>query len=118
MKTIIIGSRTVHNPAVLADALAAARDLFGIMPSTVITDDNIGTGRMVTKWAGESDVPFEIYKADYAQYGELARSIRNGCMAANAEALIAIQHKADAEYVDDMVTAAKLAGLETVVWTA
>jgi hypothetical protein len=116
MRTIVMGSRTVHATKALSDALAAAADLFGIVPSVVIGDDNIGVGRMAAAWAGENDIPLEIHQAEYVKHGEAARGIRNALMAANAEALIAIWHKGDAEYVDDMVSAAKQAGLETVVW--
>lgn len=86
MRVIIAGSRTIHDYAVIEQAI----DESGFDMSTVLCGMCKGVDLMGKRWAEESATPVEEYPAEWDQYGLRAGPIRNGLMVAAADVLIAI----------------------------
>ncbi len=86
MRTIIAGSRTVTDFAVVEEAVRAS----GIVPSVVLSGAARGVDVLGERWAANHRVPLERYPADWARNGLAAGPMRNCLMANKADALIAV----------------------------
>lgn len=96
MKVLITGSRTIHRPATVDDAMAAA-DLLGIVPTAIITGTLIGAEELAIKWAQAHDIPFDQYKVDAsAIVTKKSWESRDRKMINDADAVILIWHWNDA----------------------
>ena len=86
MKTIIAGSRTITEYAVVAEAVEAS----GFRITRVVSGRAKGVDQLGELWADNHGIPWESFPADWNQYGPQAGYIRNVRMAIHAEALIAV----------------------------
>lgn len=86
MRTIIAGSRDCVVPLYLHNAIAKC----GWVPSVVLCGCARGVDQLGYEWAIDHDIPVELWKAEWDNYGKAAGMIRNKQMAENAQALIAI----------------------------
>lgn len=86
MKTIIAGSRTIEEYAVVEAAVAAS----GFAITEVISGCAHGVDRLGERWAVEHGIPIRHFPADWKRYKRSAGPIRNNEMVGHAEALIAI----------------------------
>jgi hypothetical protein len=110
MKTIIAGSRTFTDYAVLLDAIAAA-------PWT-ITEVVSGTARGVDalgeRYARENQLPLHRFAAQWDLYGKAAGPIRNSEMVRSAQALIALWD-GRSRGTRNMIETARRSGLKVYV---
>lgn len=86
MKTIIAGSRSITDYAVLLHALTEC----GWTVTEVISGGARGADRLGEQFAREFDLPLHLCPADWDRYGKRAGYVRNAEMASQAEALIAL----------------------------
>ena len=86
MKTIIAGSRGIHDYALLCRAVANS----SLHISRVLSGHAPGVDRLGERWALENDVPCRRYLPEWDRYGTEAGFRRNEQMAKDAEALIAV----------------------------
>lgn len=110
MRTIIAGSRTVTDFAVVEEAVRAS----GFEPSVVISGGAAGADRLGEIWASQNDVPLELWLADWRKDGKLAGILRNEKMAVVAEALIAVWD-GTSRGTADMIRRAQSRGLAVYV---
>lgn len=86
MRTIIAGSRTITEYAIVLQAIAAS----GFKITSVVSGTASGVDRLGERYAREQALPLHQYPAEWVKHGKSAGPIRNRKMADNAEALIAI----------------------------
>ena len=86
MKTIIAGSRSITDPAVLRDALAK----IDYTITEVISGGAQGADALGEVWAQENNIPVTVYKANWDKYGRSAGMLRNELMASVANACICL----------------------------
>ena len=86
MKTIIEGSRTITDYAVVEQAIKESE--FKI--TTVISGMARGVDTLGERWAHENNIDIILCPANWKKYGKKAGYIRNAEMADIAEALIVI----------------------------
>ena len=86
MKTIIAGSRTITDYAVVEQAIKESE--FKI--TTVISGTARGVDTLGERWAHENNIDIILCPANWKKYGKKAGYIRNAEMADIAEALIVI----------------------------
>jgi len=86
VKTIIAGSRTIADYALVA---AACRDC-GWTITEVVCGCARGVDTLGELWAKRNGVPVRYFPANWALYGKSAGFIRNGEMIDYADALIAV----------------------------
>lgn len=86
MKTIIAGSRTINDLALVRQAVLES--CFEI--TEVISGGARGVDRLAIIFAQENNIPCHIMRADWDKYGKSAGFRRNGEMANYADALVAI----------------------------
>ena len=109
-RTIIAGSRNVHDPKHLHAALASC----GWVPTTVISGTAQGADMLGEQWARENNIPLRRFPADWNQYGRSAGHRRNVEMAENADALIALW-QGESRGTADMIRVARWKGLRVFV---
>jgi hypothetical protein len=85
MKTIIAGSRTITDFALVANAIKAS----GFKITEVVSGGCSGPDQLGERWAALNNVPVKVFPADWEAYGKAAGPMRNERMAAYADALIA-----------------------------
>lgn len=89
MRTIIAGSRTVTDPAILVAAIrAASQHKLGI--SRVISGGARGADALGEAYARAWGLPLSIFPADWERHGIYAGRMRNDTMAKAADALLAL----------------------------
>ena len=86
MRTIIAGSRTITDPKVLEEAVAAS----GFAITEVVCGGSAGVDMLGRDWAVLRGIPVKMFPADWEQYGKAAGPIRNAQMADYAEQAICI----------------------------
>lgn len=86
MKTIIAGSRTISDYAVIVDAVKAS----GFEITEVISGSAQGVDRLGETYAQKNNLALKRFPAEWDKYGKSAGYRRNEQMAEHAEALIAI----------------------------
>lgn len=86
MKTIIAGSRTIEDYAVLKDCIAMSE----IKISEIVSGGARGVDALGEMYAKRNKIPVRLFRADWNKYGKSAGIRRNVLMALYAEALIAL----------------------------
>ncbi len=86
MRTIIAGSRTITDYAVVVEAVRASE----IVPSVVLSGAARGVDVLGERWAADHRITLERYPAEWHIWGKAAGAIRNKQMAEKADALIAV----------------------------
>lgn len=86
MKTIIAGSRTIKDGALIEQAVKES----GFKISKVLCGGAKGADVLGRNYAKSKEIPVLEFPADWTKFGNAAGIIRNVAMANNAEALIAI----------------------------
>jgi len=86
MNTIIAGTRTITDPALLQQAI----DRCGWTITGVVCGGARGVDTMGIAWAKEHDIPVLFVFPDWAAYGGAAGPLRNTEMAKQADALILV----------------------------
>lgn len=86
MKTIVAGSRSVEDYAVVKRAIADS--LFNI--SEVVSGTAQGVDKLGERWAEEKGVPIKQFPADWKTHGKRAGYLRNKEMAGYADAAVIV----------------------------
>lgn len=116
MRTIIAGSRDIHDPEILEYAITAMRaDPDGWTITEILSGGAPGVDKLGETWADEHQIPYTVYPADWNRYGRSAGPMRNCVMAANADALIAIWD-GESRGTKHMIETARRNGLRVVVY--
>lgn len=110
MRTIIAGSRTITDPAVVEEAVRAS----GFKPSVVLSGAARGVDTLGFDWGWANGVPVESYPADWKKHGRAAGPIRNQQMAERADALIAVWD-GESRGTKDMIRRALSGGLKVYI---
>ncbi len=84
MKTAIVGSRSLKDPALLEEALK------GLHISKIITGGAEGIDTLAEAWAKQHSIPVQIIKPDWMKHGKAAGVLRNQQIIEAAELVIAI----------------------------
>lgn len=86
MKIIIAGGRDITDPNIVMLAMAHS----GWVPTEVVSGGASGVDTLGEQWASQYGFPVRRFPADWKRHGNAAGPIRNGEMAAYADALVAI----------------------------
>ena len=113
MRTIIAGSRDIIDLDVVLEAIANS----GIDITTVVSGGARGVDTLGEHAAKMMGIPVTRYEAEWDVYGKSAGYKRNGVMAKNADALIAVWD-GKSKGTEHMITLARLRGLKVFVWRA
>jgi hypothetical protein len=114
MRTIIAGSRTITNPAMLEAAIVASGWRAEI--EQVVCGEARGADSLGRDWALANGIPVVSYPADWETHKRAAGPIRNAEMANNADALLLLwdgQSRGSA----NMLQIAENKGLRVYVYT-
>jgi hypothetical protein len=114
MRTIIAGSRTVHDVAVVVEAMRWAC-VAGIRPSVILSGAARGADTLGEWWAAQRGMPVEKYPADWTAHGRSAGHLRNRHMADRAGALVALWD-GQSRGTADMIKLARERELLVFVW--
>lgn len=112
MRTIIAGSRTITDPAVVEQAI---RDS-GFTITEVVSGGARGVDWLGGQWARKKRIQTRFFHAEWGRFGKRAGPIRNRTMARYAEALIAIWD-GSSRGTADMIRRAQSLGLRVFVLT-
>jgi len=100
MKTIIAGSRTIIDPKVIEEAIAAS----GFTITEVVCGGAKGVDTLGKNWAVDRGIPVKMFPADWEAHGKAAGPIRNSEMAIYADQAICIfDVQAECKGTKDMV---------------
>jgi hypothetical protein len=110
VRTIIAGSRSVTDYAVVEEAVRAS----GFEVTSTLCGCARGVDKRGAEWAAENHLPTVHYPADWKKHGKSAGIIRNEEMAANADALVAVWD-GKSPGTAHMIGAAKRRGLKVYV---
>jgi YspA, cpYpsA-related SLOG family len=110
MRTIIAGSRTIHDPETVYDAVQES----GFNITTVISGGAMGIDEMGAEWAVAQCIDVKFFIPDWELHGKSAGIIRNKQMALYADALIAIWD-GESGGTKHMIAHAKKLGLKVYV---
>ena len=86
MRTIIAGSRTITDPKVIEEAIAAS----GFAITEVVCGGAAGVDTLGKDWATLRGIPVKMFPADWDAHGKAAGPIRNEEMAKYADQAICI----------------------------
>jgi len=86
MKTIIAGSRTITDYALVEQAIMES----GFEITEVVSGGANGVDALAIRYAVQHNIPYVILYASWAKHGKSAGPIRNKEMAEYAEALILV----------------------------
>jgi hypothetical protein len=86
MRVIIAGSRTITDPKVIEEAVAAS----GFVITEVVCGGANGADTLGKDWAVLRGIPVKMFPADWDTYGKAAGPIRNAQMAEYADQAICI----------------------------
>lgn len=117
MRVIIAGSRGVTDPAIIAQAVADAVEIWSedgtVEITRVVSGCAPGVDRLGERWAKQRDIPVFFMPADWSK-GRQSGVIRNIEMTKHADALVAVWDGVSPG-TRHMISAAKLAGLKVHV---
>ncbi|WP_315127186.1 DUF2493 domain-containing protein [Comamonas antarctica] len=116
MRVIVAGSRDIVDKARVMQALEMAWLFEGINPTCIVSGTARGVDRIGERIAAEHRLAVARYPAKWQAYGDLAGHIRNGVMAANADALVAVWD-GRSPGTKNMIKQARLQGLKVYVFT-
>lgn len=86
MRTVIAGSRTITDPKVIEEAVAAS----GFTITEVVCGGAPGVDTLGKDWATLRGIPVKMFPAEWEIHGKAAGPIRNAAMAAYADQVICI----------------------------
>jgi len=86
MKVLICGSRSVSDPAVVAQAVTNS----GMKPTHIVSGGARGVDTLARFYAETYDIEFTEYLADWDRYGKRAGYMRNCVMVGAVDAVIAV----------------------------
>lgn len=110
MKTIIAGSRSITDIAILEKAI----DNLSWKITEVVCGCARGVDTLGKEWAEKHNIPVAEFPAMWSQYGKSAGYRRNEQMAENAEALLAIWD-GESRGTMHMINIAKSKGLQVYI---
>lgn len=88
MKTIIAGSRGIHDFLKVCEAIKESG--FSDQITEIVSGGALGVDKLGEKFAKKFSIPLKIFLADWKKYDKAAGPIRNREMANYSDALIAI----------------------------
>lgn len=107
MKTIIAGSRTITDPKVIEEAVAAS----GFIITEVVCGGAQGVDTLGKNWAIDRGIPVKMFLPDWDIHGKAAGPIRNSEMAVYADQVICIfDVQAECKGTKDMSKKASIQG--------
>lgn len=115
MRVIVAGSRDITSKAVVMAALREAFLWEAINPTCIVSGTARGVDRLGEQIAAEHRIAVARYPAKWKEYGSVAGHIRNGVMAAGADALVAVWN-GHSPGTKNMITQARLQGLRVYVY--
>jgi len=86
MKILICGSRSINDPALVAQAVEKS----GMTPTHVVSGGARGVDTLARFFAQSRGIEFTEYIADWDRYGKRAGYMRNCVMVGVADAVIAV----------------------------
>lgn len=86
MKTIIAGSRTISDLAIVEKAVFDS----GFKITEVVSGGARGVDNLGEKYAANNNLPLKLFRADWKRLGKSAGYVRNREMAGYAAALVAV----------------------------
>ncbi len=86
MKVLICGSRSVSDPALIAQAVADS----GMTPTHIVSAGARGVDTFARLYAQSNGIEFTEYLADWDRYGKRAGFMRNCLMVGAVDAVIAV----------------------------
>lgn len=110
MKVIIAGGRHFSDLMTVNRALAAFQDEHDTEITEIVSGGATGADRLGETWARRAHIPIKKYPAEWKKHGRKAGPIRNGVMAAYADALVAFWD-GESPGTKDMIQQAKALGL-------
>lgn len=113
MRTIIAGSRTITNAAVVEQAITEAP--FWPKITEVLCGGAQGVDTLGANWAKHRGITISHYPAKWDEYGPSAGPIRNREMAQNADALILVWD-GKSRGSRSMLSYARSSGLKIFEW--
>lgn len=123
MRTIIAGSRTIEDYAIVEAAVeASALDITEVVSGGQVSVDpetrkRYGADYFGEVWARLNGIPIRRFKADWKTHGKAAGPIRNQEMSEYAGALIAIRKGGvSSRGTTNMIDLARAQGLQVFVW--
>ncbi len=111
MKTIIAGSRTITDLAIIDKAVQAS----GFVITELVEGGAKGVDALAKVWAEENGLPITEFKADWKIYGRGAGPVRNQKMAEYADALIAVWD-GESRGTKNMISLAKKLNLKCFIY--
>lgn len=114
MKTIIAGTRTIANPALVAQAIRASS--WAAQITEVVSGKAPGVDTLGEQWAHARGLPVVEFPADWDRHGKAAGPIRNEAMACYADALILVWDGVSPGSAN-MLKIARQRGLRVYVYT-
>ena len=88
-----------------------ARTLYELKPAAIIVGDASGADHHASVWAFRTNCPWEVYRADWQQYGKAAGPIRNQLMLDEGKPDLVVAFPGG-RGTADMVRRARAAGVE------
>lgn len=110
MKTIIAGSRDVTDISIIEEACRKC----GWEITEVVSGCARGVDLLGERWANQRRITIRRYPADWQQHGKRAGPLRNGVMARNADALVAVWD-GESRGTKNMIDTARTEGLAVYV---
>ena len=111
MKTIIAGSRTITDLAMIDKAVRAS----GFVITELVEGGAQGVDSLAKIWAADIGLLITEFKADWKIYGRGAGTIRNQKMAEYADALIAVWD-GESRGTKNMISLAKKLNLKCFIY--
>jgi hypothetical protein len=115
VRTIIAGGRDIQDPQLVESAMQWAAYYVGITPTTVVSGGCRGVDQLGEAWARQRGIRVERYPADWNRYKKKAGPIRNGVMAENSAALVALWN-GKSRGTEDMIRKAYSHGLRVFIF--
>lgn len=110
MKVIVAGSRSITRYSLVARAIVES----GFRVTELFSGTAPGVDQLGEVWASSNGIPVRRFPAEWQKYGKRAGPIRNGKMAKEAEALVAIWDGVS-RGTTDMIHQAQDAGLRIFI---
>lgn len=110
MKLIIAGSRNIIDYSLLKLLM----DILNLNPDKIISGGARGVDSLAEEYAKDHGIPFELYSANWDQFGKSAGYKRNELMASNGDYLLALWDK-KSKGTKHMIDTAKSRGLRVQV---
>ena len=110
MKTIIAGSRGIHDYSLVVDAIEKS----GFSITEVVSGGALGPDTLGELWGHRNDIPVKRFPAQWSQYGKAAGLLRNREMAEYADAAIVVWD-GESRGSRNMIAEARKRGLKVYV---